>query len=414
MSLDLRVSAPQGIFLNELNTKFAAYVGGFGSGKTFVGCLDQALFFGNNTRTVQGYFAPTYRDIRDTFWPTLNEAANALGYRVKIRSANKEAEFYRGNIYYGTTICRSMDDPQSIIGFKIGRALIDEIDILTVDRATTAWRNIIARMRLNIKGVENCVRVTTTPEGFKFVYQQFKKDPQPRYSMVQASTYENEVHLPGDYIASLRESYPAELIDAYLLGQFVNLTSGTVYRSYDRARNRSAETIKDKEPLHIGQDFNVGKMGSVIFVERDTGWHAVKTLTGLQDTPHLVAVLQEQFPGRQITIYPDASGGSRKTVNASVSDISIIRQAGFAIRAAKANPPVKDRILAVNAGFDKQRLWVNDTGARAFAESLEQQAYAKSGEPDKTSGFDHLNDAGGYFVHQQMPVRKPVFMTGIR
>ena len=149
MSLDLRVSAPQGIFLNELNTKFAAYVGGFGSGKTFVGCLDQALFFVNNTRTVQGYFAPTYRDIRDTFWPTLDEAANALGYRVKIRSANKEAEFYRGNIYYGTTICRSMDDPQSIIGFKIGRALIDEIDILTVVRATTAWRNIIARMRLN-------------------------------------------------------------------------------------------------------------------------------------------------------------------------------------------------------------------------------------------------------------------------
>ena len=271
-----------------------------------------------------------------------------------------------------------MDDPQSIIGFKIGRALIDEIDILTVDRATTAWRNIIARMRLNIKGVENCVRVTTTPEGFKFVYQQFKKDPQPRYSMVQASTYENEVHLPGDYIASLRESYPAELIDAYLLGQFVNLTSGTVYRSYDRARNRSAETIKDKEPLHIGQDFNVGKMGSVIFVERDTGWHAVKTLTGLQDTPHLVAVLQEQFPGRQITIYPDASGGSRKTVNASVSDISILRQAGFAIRAAKANPPVKDRILAVNAGFDKQRLWVNDTGARAFAERLSSKPTPKA------------------------------------
>ena len=96
MSLDLTVSSPQAIFLNELNTKFAAYVGGFGSGKTYVGCLDQVIFAGQNPKTTQGYFAPTYRDIRDTFWPTLDEAASALGYQVKIRSANKEAEFYRG------------------------------------------------------------------------------------------------------------------------------------------------------------------------------------------------------------------------------------------------------------------------------------------------------------------------------
>lgn len=414
MSLVLQTSAAQGIFLNELNTKFAAYVGGYGSGKTFVGCLDLLIFAGQNPKVAQGYFAPTYRDIRDTFWPTLEEAAVLLGYRIRIKRADKEVQLWRGKIPYGTIICRSMDDPNSIIGFKIARALIDEIDLLSIDKATIGWRKIMSRLRVTIKGVENCARVTTTPEGFRFVYQTFKKNLKPSYSMVQASTHENAQHLPDDYIPSLLESYPSELIDAYLLGQFVNLTSGTIYRAYDRELNRSSESIKPREPLYIGQDFNVSNMGSVIFVERENGFHAVKTLTGLLDTPQLISVLQGQFFEHQITIYPDASGGSRKTVNASVSDISLLRQAGFGVQAPKANPAVKDRILSMNAAFEKQRLWVNDTQAKEFAESLEQQAYASNGEPDKTGGFDHLNDAAGYFAHQKMPVVKPLFRTGIR
>ncbi|MAM60850.1 terminase family protein [Maritimibacter sp. UBA3975] len=410
-SHDLRVSAPQGIFLSDLNTKFRGYVGGFGSGKTFVGCLDLGLFAGANPKTVQGYFAPTYRDIRDTFWPTMDEAGTLLGFTVKIKKADKEVDLYRGRAYYGTIICRSMDDPGSIVGFKIARALVDEIDILPKDKATDAWRKIIARMRLVLPGVVNGIGVTTTPEGFRFVYDTFARDPRPGYSMVQASTYENERYLPPDYITSLRETYPQELIDAYLMGEFVNLTAGTVYRNYDRAANRSTEAIQDREPLHIGQDFNVGQMASVVHVERENGWHAVDELKGLTDTPRLIEVLGDRYPGHKLTIYPDASGGSRKTVNASTSDIELLRKAGHAIRAPKANPPVKDRILAVNTAFSKRRYWVNDAKCKTYAEALEQQAYDKNGDPDKTAGLDHHPDAGGYFVHQKMPVVKPTITS---
>jgi len=409
VSHDLRVSAPQGIFLDQLNTKFRAYVGGFGSGKTFVGCLDLGLFAGKHPKTVQGYFAPTYRDIRDTFWPTIDEAAFMLGFNAKVKSADKEVELYRGSVWYGTIICRSMDTPGSIVGFKIARGLVDEIDIMAKDKAQDAWRKIIARMRLVVPGVVNGIGVTTTPEGFRFVYDTFARDPKRDYSMVQASTYENERFLPPDYIQSLKDSYPVELIDAYLMGLFVNLTSGTVYRCYDRLRHASTESIKPKEPLHIGQDFNVGNMASVVWVPRGDDWHAVDELKGLQDTPHLIDVLAEKYPGHRITIYPDASGGSRKTVDASKSDISLLRKAGHSIRAPKTNPPVKDRILAVNTGFEKGRLKVNALRCKTYAEALEQQAYDKNGEPDKSAGLDHHPDAGGYFVHQQMPVEKPTF-----
>ena len=414
VSHDLRVSAPQGIFLSGLNTKFRAYVGGFGSGKTFVGCLDLALFAGAHPKTTQGYFAPTYRDIRDTFWPTMDEAATLLGFTTKIKKADKEVELYRGRGYYGTIICRSMDDPGAIVGFKVARALVDEIDIMAKDKALEAWRKIIARMRLVIPGVENGIGVTTTPEGFRFVYDTFGRDPKPGYSMVQASTYENAKYLPPDYIQSLLDTYPAELVTAYIEGRFVNLTSGSVYRSYDRTANRSGETIRPMEPLHIGQDFNVGQMFSAINVERDDGWHAVAELKGILDTPSLIETIKAKFPGHAIYIYPDASGASRKTVNASESDLALLRAAEFKVRAKPTNPPVKDRILACNTALEKRRWWVNDAACPVLSEALEQQAYDKNGEPDKTAGHDHPNDAAGYFVHWTMPIRKPMARPDIR
>jgi hypothetical protein len=46
----------------------------------------------------------------------------------------------------------------------------------------------------------------------------------------------------------------------------------------------------------------------------------------------------------------------------------------------------------------KNELLVNPDTCPTLVESLERQAYAKNGEPDKQAGFDHLNDALGYFV----------------
>ncbi|MFD2248926.1 hypothetical protein FHS82_001042 [Pseudochelatococcus lubricantis] len=407
----LSLSKPQAIFLKGLDTKFRAYVGGFGSGKTMVGCIDLLLFAGEHPGTVQGYFAPTYRDIRDTFWPTLEEAAEMIGFRLSVRKADKEVHLYRGRVYYGLIICRSMDEPGSIVGFKIARALVDEIDVMPTDKALTAWRKIIARMRLVIPGVVNGIGVTTTPEGFKFVYQTFASGSRRDYSMVQASTYENARFLPPDYIQSLRDSYTEELISAYLMGGFVNLTSGTVYRNYNRVLRRSTETIRDGEDLHIGQDFNVGNMASVVYVERPVGerpgWHAVGELTGVLDTPDLIAAINAKWQGHKIHIYPDATGKSRKTVDASLSDIALLRQARYVVHARDSNPAVKDRINAVNTGYAKGRLWLNDKACPRYAEAQEQQAYDKNGMPDKTTGHDHLNDAGGYVVNWVMPVVKP-------
>lgn len=279
------LNVPQARFLS-MPHKFKAYIAGFGSGKTWVGCGGICKEIWEHPGINQGYFAPTYPQIRDIFYPTVEEVAADWGLNVKINEGNKEVHFYYGRQYRGTTICRSMEKPQTIVGFKIGNALVDELDILPKEKARTAWRKIIARMRYKIDGLRNGIDVTTTPEGFKFVYEQFVKAVREKtelaslYGLVQASTFDNEKNLPADYIPSLLESYPPELIKAYLRGQFTNLTSGTVYHQFDRKLNNCEEVEQPGEPIYIGMDFNVGKMAGIVHVLR-LGLPCAVTFAGL-------------------------------------------------------------------------------------------------------------------------------------
>lgn len=425
-SIQVELNVPQAQFM-AMPHKFKAYVAGYGSGKTWVGCSCIGKHFMEWPKINAGYFAPTFPHIRDIFYPTIEEALDPWGMTVKINESNKEVHVYCGGEYRGVIICRSMDRPESIIGFKIGHALIDEIDILKKQKATIAWRKIIARMRYNEPGLRNGIDVTSTPEGFNFVYQQFKQEPEkrpdlaPMYGLIQASTYDNEANLPPDYIPSLLASYPEQLIQAYLHGQFVNLRTGSIYNCYDRLLNNSTETILPQEPLFVGMDFNVGTMAAITHVKRNSLPHAVDEIINAYDTPDMIRILKERYwkydekqgrfvATRTITVYPDASGDSRKSANASTTDIALLKDAGFRVNAPPANPPVKDRINSTNAMFrnaeGKRRYFVNSEKCPTYASCLEQQAWAENGEPDKSTGFDHPNDAGTYFIHKEYPIRR--------
>ena len=402
----MNVNRPQGKFLKS-NSKFMAFVGGYRSGKTWVGCVSQLVHFLQHPKVPQGYFAPTYPQIRDIFYPTIEEVAFNMGLRVDIKQANKEVHVYNGSAEIGTTICRSMDRPSSIVGFKIGKALVDEIDLMPVAKAHDAWKRVIARLSVNDSSIQNGADVTTTPEGFRFVYEKFYRDATKSYGLVRASTYENESNLPDDYIPSLIETYPDELIAAYLNGEFVNLTSGSVYKNFDRKTCGSTLTIDDSNTLYIGQDFNVNHMASVIFIKNGHTFHAVDELTGLLDTPHMLDTVSSKYKSKRIIFYPDSSGNNKSSRSASNSDIALIKSEGYSVRVKPKNPFIKDRVLAVNTAFSKNRLFVNIDKCSELVRSLEQQAYDKNGEPDKSSGLDHTIDAAGYMVAHEMPIKKP-------
>lgn len=411
------LNRPQAEFI-ALERKFKAFVAGFGTGKTWVGCSDLCKFAWEWPGVNGGYFAPTYPMIRDIFYPTIEEVAADWGLDVRINESNKEVHVYSGRKYRNTIICRSMEKPGSIIGFKIGRGLVDELDVMPLTKAEHAWRKIIARLRQKKDGLINGVGVTTTPEGFKFVYQQFVKQLRDKpalremYGLVQASTYQNGKNLPSDYITSLFASYPPQLIKAYIRGEFVNLASGNVYPEFDRTLNHTSEHIKPGETLHVGMDFNVQNMHAGISVIRGGLPRTLEEVAGVRDTPAMAKLLKERYRdrGHALVIYPDASGQNTSTKNASESDLSILRQSGFSVEVNGRNPSVRDRVNAVNAmlhNAEGARRWLINTDAcPKTTECLEQQAWGAAGEPDKTSGHDHMNDANGYFIAHRWPILK--------
>jgi hypothetical protein len=415
------LNEPQARFL-ALPHKYRAYVAGFGAGKTWSGAAAHCRHALEWPRVNAGYFAPTFPLIRDIFYPTIEEVAHDWGLRARVHESNKEVHLFGGKQYRSTIICRSLEKPADIVGFKIGHAQVDELDLLKPDKAAVAWRKIIGRMRYKRDGLRNGIDITTTPEGFRFVWQTFVRDVRARpalanlYGMVQASTYDNEANLPDDYIDSLRASYPRQLIRAYLRGLFVNLASGSVYADFDRDLNGCDTLPQEGETLHVGMDFNVLKMAAVVFVDRNNDPHAVGELANVRDTPTMARLLRERYivgkaAPHTVIVYPDASGQNTSSKNASESDLSILRQAGFSVKVNSHNPAVKDRVNAVNALIlnDKgqRRLKVNTQACPHFTDALEQQAYDEHGDPDKSTGHDHHNDAGGYRLVYSWPIKKP-------
>lgn len=387
---------------------FPAFVGGFGSGKTAAAIARIMRLKRMCPKQDVAYYLPTYGLVEDIAFQRFPAMFDRLGLAYKL---NRQTATLQTDL--GRIIFRTMDNPDRIVGFEVAHSILDELDTLPIEKARNVWNKVIARNRQKARTAEgrkvpNTVSVATTPEGFRFVWERWVKNKAPGYELFRAKTMDNAANLPDGYIENLRNSYPTALLAAYLEGEFVNLTAGSVYAEFDRALNASTETIKPGEALHIGMDFNVAQGAAAVIVLRGDDPHAVYEYTGVFDTPAMVALIKRDWPGHPVMVYPDASGKNRKSQNASESDIALLKQAGFRVCANPSNPAVKDRVLSVNAMLHSKRLRVNPQHCPALVEALEQQPYNKHGEPDKSGGHDHILDALGYAIAYRYPIVRRV------
>lgn len=396
----------------ESKAKHTALIGGYGSGKTHGGILKVIAKKMKYPGVPVAYYMPTYGLIEDVAFERFEEMFDYFGISYNL---NRSKYFY--DTPFGRIIMRSLNNADRIVGYEVGYSLIDETDLLSTENMTNAFKKIIARNRKKLpNGDENQTDVVGTPEGFKFAYNFFVKEKKTNRVIIKAKTADNP-YLPDDYIDTLSDSYTPQQLEAYLNGEFVNLTSGNVYHRFDRVRNHSSRTIKTTDVLHIGMDFNVTKMNAVVYVTDELllKWKssdgkvvekivrvktAVDEFVNAYDTADLISLIKNRFPNYKIIIYPDASGGNRNA--AGKSDIDLLKAAKFVVRKLNKNPFVKDRVNAMNISFLDTNgnvfHYVNTDRCPNYTEALEKQTY-KNGEPDKSTGFDHVTEAGGYFIY---------------
>lgn len=372
-------------------------VAGYGAGKSQAAVARLLIKALNYPGMDFGFVEPTYDLVKLIAWPRFCGMLDKWGLQYELNKTDSLLRIENAS----QIIFRSADNPERMVGFEIADGVIDEIDTLKKDHAADVWSKMLARCRqLKPDGSINTLAAASTPEGFRFVYERWGKGGRPGYELIKAPTTSNPF-LPAGYVDQLRNDYSSSQLSAYLDGEFVNLTSGSVYAEFDRKLNGCDVGMEPNEALHIGMDFNVNNMSAIVCIIRQGDPIAVEEITKVRDTPTMIDALRSRYPGHSITVYPDASGKSTKSVNASVSDISLLRSANFTVLANPANPAVKDRIMSVNRlihSNGRRRLLVNFDKCPTLVEGLEQQSYNKNGEPDKASGHDHLNDALGYFL----------------
>jgi hypothetical protein len=424
-------------FVTDTTSRYLALIAGFGAGKSFAFCMKAIHLASVNVAAVGDCVGilcePTYPLINDVLIPSMEEALEICGitsYTIKKTGGTPEI-----TIKFSNGICtlkmRSAENFRRLIGINASFAGIDELDTMATDIQKGMWKAINARIRK--QGSIRQTFVTSTPEGHKFTYQQFVVAPSEKPELaaqtriIKASSYDNPT-LPKEYIDDNIANFSAEEKQAWVDGDFVNMTSGRIYRKYDRHLNRTTTTIdslralqsKNKDSrgmqlplpgLHIGMDFNIDKMAAVVHIITREGPHAIDELIGLRDTEHMVEVIKDKYPDFNISVYPDSSGKNRS--HASVfadTDISLLRNAKFIVVYDSQNPAVRDRINSMNNAFcdpkDERKYKVNDKSCPKYAQSLEQQVYDAHGQPDKQGGWDHACDAGGYFIWQKFPLRR--------
>ncbi len=407
------------------NAKYPALVAGYGSGKTVAFVLKALLEAGRNPQKTILLAEPTFPMIRDVLQPTLEETLEQLGFSFKYRASEMKYTIKWRN-GYSNIILRSAENYRRWAGLNLAGFGIDEAALLKDDKA---WKMGLSRLRdgNNLTGF-----ITTTPEGFNFVYDLWKDKPKSGYELVQGKTTDNK-YLPQDFIDSLYENYDNKLISSYIDGNFVNLQYGTCYYAFDRVKNVNQVSYNSSLPIRIAMDFNVDPISCVLFqIYKDKPKIRVfdeiqLSHSGGYDlmTERIAKLIKEKYPYENPNLlqpkwkmvdttghyicYPDPAGKNRHT-SAMMSDHDILRQQGFGLRVKKKAPSVVDSVNAVNKAME---FTIVDSKCKEFIKDLEQ-VVLKEGTRDidkSNSSLTHLTDAFRYAVDYEFPVKKPITRT---
>ena len=396
-------------FVDDTSHKILGLTAGYGAGKTRALCAKALHLAAANPGVLGCVMEPTGPLIRDIWQRDFDEFLDAYAIPHKFRATPLPEYVLHLPTGDTTILCRSFENWQRIIGLNLAWVLTDEIDTVAPSIAAKAFPKILGRLRA---GTQRQFGSASTPEGFRWMWSTFAStDSQGRDDrhLIRMRTADNP-HLPADYIETLQTNYDPQLLRAYLDGEFVNLTTGMVYDRFRRDRHvvKFDPPDLDDEALLVGFDFNVGNCNAPIGVERQGQLWVWDEIAGAHDTDAVGQELRRRYPKARVMGYPDASGANRST-NSSRSDVAILQSYGISNQSPAANPPIRDRVAAVQAmlenGHGVTRLWVHPRCSKVI-ESLELQAYDEKGEPDKGSGHDHMADGLGYLVHRRYAVER--------
>ena len=348
------------------------------------------------------YVAPTFAMCRQILWDDIKEKFIRCRWAKKINESNLTITLVNGSQIY----LRSADNPDNLRGVSMDYLVMDECAMISQKMWTEVCRPALSDR-------QGSGMFITTPQGkSSWVYDLWQgAHTQENWSAFQYSTLDGG-NVPEEEIEAARNELDERSFKQEYEASFETF-AGTIYYNFDTKTNvqHADKEFKKNEILHVAMDFNVSPLvaaiarvkGNEITVIDEIQMHGSNTFEMAQE-------LVNRYPDNRIWVYPDASGQARKT-SSNTSDHHILRNSGFTLKVKNINPPVKDRIAAVNASLKSVDGTVKltiDPKCKHLLKCISSQTYKLGTQvPDKSSGTDHFNDALGYLVHWINPIGRP-------
>ena len=346
------------------------------------------------------YVAPTYRQSKNIVWKKLKNKLQDLRWADKINETELTIQLKNGS----TISLKGADNHDSLRGVGLDFIVLDEF----ADINPEAWYETL---RPTLSDKQGKALFIGTPKGMNWAYELWnmpEEDPK-NWKAYQFTTIDGG-NVPEDEIEQARRDLDERTFRQEYLATFETFT-GRVYYSFERIHNVKVCEIQDRSVIYVGMDFNVDPMSAVIAIRYKDTLHVIDEIRLFSsNTAEIVEEIKSRYPKSKVWVYPDPAGRQRKTSAGGTTDITILQNAGFVVKAPHVHTPIRDRINAVNSRLCSStgiRYLFVEPHCKNVIECLERQIYKDgSTQPDKTSGHDHMNDALGYMVDYMFPIKR--------
>ena len=406
------MTAIQRNLLNDTSHRFIVNPAGRRSRKTLI--AKRKILYAALRNPGHRYFhgAPTRDQAKDIFWEDVKQQ-----YRLFLAESPSESKLKIRLLNGSEIYIVGLDKPQRIEGQPWNGCHITEF----ADLKPGAWQNNIRPVLSDTRGF---AILDGVPEGRNFYYDlalYAAGGALPETKPIKGAYADNDdwayyawfsadVLEPDEIDAAKRELDPRTFRQEFE-ASFEDIEGLAYYQFSDK--NLKAVEYRQNEKVHVGMDFNVNPMTAVLcHTDGVTLEQFGEIYLKNSNTFEMRDALKERFKPEQIIIYPDSTGRATES-NATESDLSILKQAGFEIRAHRSNPRIKDRVNAVNSLICSAkgaiRYFVNAQNCHHTLNDFHRVERLPDGRLNKkqeAEGLKHITDALGYLVAYKWPVKQ--------
>ena len=383
----------------DCKARFRVAISGRRFGKTYL-CIQEMAKFARYPRRRVFYIAPTYRMAKDIVWNDLVEKFTKHKWVRKINHSDLKITLKNGS----DISLRGADNENSLRGVGLDFLIMDEF----ADIKENAYFEVL---RPTLSDKNGAALFCGTPRGFgSWSYNLFTREKDDdQWASFQYTTLEGG-QVSKQEIEQAKSDLDERTFKQEYEASFVNY-AGQIYYNFDRKENVMDKYTPQTAELHIGMDFNIDPMSAVVseIIGNKIIIHDEIVIYS-SNTDELVQEIKSRYQNKHIYVYPDPAAKQRKTSAGGVTDLAILKNAGFNLRVRNTHPLIRDRINAVNTKLKNangvRTLFIANS-CKNVLKSIERQIYKEGTTvPDKDNNYDHMNDALGYLVEYLYPVRR--------